>query len=226
LQQKENARHPNQVPDGRQAAWVSFTSAAGADLAAVGLYCPVDVVVQRLFLQSTTNPQYRGYKDVFETILRTEGVRGFYRGVGPILVNSLPASAVWWTIYEECKTIFADMFEKWTDKGSEKRKKDGLGRDVVEKHAAANMAAGAVAGGVVTYMTNPLDVVRTRLQTQSMKAQAYQYTSAWQTIREIVKTEGGRALFKGATPRLAEWVIFSAASAFAYEFIVDLSSVK
>lgn len=224
LQQVENARHPGVVPDGRQAAWVSFSAAMGADLAAVGLYCPVDVVVQRLFLQSAHQPKYSGYRDVIETIMKTEGWKGFYRGVGPILVNSLPASAVWWTLYEECKTWFSVWLEDYWYKSSVDHTASGA--HVVHKHALANIAAGGLAGAVVTFLTNPLDVVRTRLQTQSMEAEAYHYNSAMHTIREMWAAEGVKAFFKGTTPRLTQWVVFSSASAFAYEFIVDISTIK
>jgi solute carrier family 25 folate transporter 32 len=249
LQKKENARNPNKTPDGKQAPWVSFVAAMGADAAAVAFYCPVDVVVQRLFLQSSTNPTYSGYQDVIATILKQEGWKGLYRGVGPILLNSLPASAIWWTIYEECKTYFSQWIDQMSNKDEGAKKmtfgasdsmklnleKSTIGNNesvkgenvhVVHKHAAANMAAGGLAGAIVTFLTNPLDVVRTRLQTQSMKAESYQYSSAWHTVQEMWRGEGYRAFFKGTTPRLTQWVIFSSASAFAYEFVVDVSTIK
>lgn len=240
LQKTENARHGGQTPDGRQAPWVSFTAAMGADAACVAFYCPVDVVVQRLYIQSS---QYSGYRDVVNKILAQEGWRGFYRGVGPILLNSLPASAIWWTIYEECKTRISQWMEtlatddgklKWhgvtlgkSSQSNQTSHDDGEAKPMtVHKHAIANMAAGGIAGAIVTFMTNPLDVVRTRLQTQSMKAESYQYSSSWHTVREMWRVEGMRAFFKGTTPRLTQWVIFSSASAFAYEFIVDISTIK
>jgi len=254
LQKREDAKHPGKVPDGRQSPWVSFVAAAGADLSAIALYCPVDVVVQRLFLQDPRHPKYAGYKDVVSSILRNEGWKGLYRGVGPIIVNSVPASAVWWTIYEECKTYFSEKIEEHSDQegnlkvlgvpiasGStcmidnhtplqnvtaHSKEPSTSSSHVVRKHAVANIAAGGVAGAIVTFLTNPLDVVRTRLQTQSMKAEAYQYTSSLHTVREMWKTEGFRAFFKGTTPRLAQWVFFSSASAFAYEFVVDVSTIK
>jgi hypothetical protein len=245
LQKAENARHSDRIPDGRQAPWVSFTAAMGADAACVAFYCPVDVVVQRLYLQSNQGAQYSGYRDVVNAILKQEGWRGFYRGVGPILLNSLPASAVWWTIYEECKTYFSQWIESLNNDGGAKYKwhgiplgkrsedpdqskttSDGTKQVTIHKHAVANMAAGGLAGAVVTFMTNPLDVVRTRLQTQSMKAESYQYSSAWHTVKEMWQAEGVRAFFKGCTPRLTQWVIFSSASAFAYEFVVDISTKR
>lgn len=235
----------------------------GADVAAVGFYAPVDVVVQRLFLQSTTGHRYSGYREVVTSILKSEGWRGFYRGIGPILVNSVPASAVWWTIYEECKSRFSEKIddisgssetkaEKTKTKLVElKETKDAISKaktaeeaqiaeysgegetlemiqkpQVVQKNTLANIVAGAIAGAVVTFITNPLDVVRTRLQTQSMQAESYQYKNSFHTIKEMWRAEGFRAFFKGTTPRLSQWIIFSAAGAFAYELVVDVSTIK
>lgn len=233
LQQYDNARHPERKSDGRQAPWVSAAAAVGADLAAISLYVPVDVVAQRLYLQTPTGgPIYSGYREVVSTILKHEGWRGFYKGVGPILVNSLPASALWWTLYEESKRFLSKKFGDYAAnrKNGEgevnSSKETSSGAHVIEKSSLASAISGGIAGAAVTIVTNPLDVVSTRLQTQSMKAEAYQYTGTIHTIREMWRTEGFRSFFKGTTPRLTQWVIFSSAGAFAYEFIVDLSTIK
>lgn len=239
LQKFDNARHVNRATDGRQAPWVSAAAAAGADLAAVSLYVPVDVVSQRLFVQSPTGGHiYSGWREVVNTIMKHEGWRGFYKGVGPILANSLPASALWWTLYEESKRILSRKFHEYSREGKTSEKSSSASSsssspfetsssvEVIPKSPLASFISGGLAGAIVTVATNPLDVVTTRLQTQSMKAEAYQYRNSFHAIKEIWRAEGLRAFFKGTTPRLTSWVFMSSASAFAYEFIVDLATIK
>ena len=246
FQKYDDKKHPTRISDGRQSPWVSAAAAAGADLAAISLYVPVDVVAQRLYLQTPTGaPRYSGYQEVVKTILANEGWKGFYKGIGPILANSLPASALWWTLYEESKCFLSKKFSDYrTEEAANKSVENTASTEngvsastsdsspfeptakVVEKSSLASFISGGIAGAAVTFFTNPLDVVSTRLQTQSMKAEAYQYNSTIHTIKEMWRTEGFRSFFKGTTPRLTQWIIFSAIGGFSYEFIVDLSTIK
>lgn len=104
LQAKYDKLHPDKK-DGRQVAIVTFTAALIADVAAVSLFCPVEVVVQRLFIQDKANKKYANTYDAVRVIAKEEGIRGFYKGFGIILLNSIPASALWWTIYEHFKAV-------------------------------------------------------------------------------------------------------------------------
>ena len=57
--------------------------------------------------------------------------------------------------------------------------------------------SGCVAGVVSSLVTNPLDVVKTRLQTQDASAFHPRTTGFLGTLRSLVATEGSRALFRG-----------------------------
>jgi len=134
--------------------WVSFTSALVADVAAVSLYCPMEVVVQRLMIQDKAHKKYNNTFDAVKKIAAEEGLRGFYRGFGPVLINSIPASAFWWTIYESWKTGISRMIDKYNaSKAGESDKDHTL---VVNQHRSAQVLGGAAAGAFVTLMTNPL----------------------------------------------------------------------
>jgi hypothetical protein len=43
------------------------------------------------------------YADTTLRIWREEGVRGYYRGFGAMLLTYIPGSVVWWVSYEHCK---------------------------------------------------------------------------------------------------------------------------
>ena len=65
----------------------------------------------------------------------------------------------------------------------------------------ANMVAGGVAGGTAAAFTTPLDMVKTRLQTQGV-AGGIRYAGAVDAIRTIQATEGSSAFLKGMGPRV------------------------
>ena len=63
------------------------------------------------------------------------------------------------------------------------------------------MLVGAVSAGLAAMVTTPIDLVKTRLQTQNEAADKGEvvYTSVWRTVKSI-RNEGG-SLWAGAVPR-------------------------
>ena len=64
----------------------------------------------------------------------------------------------------------------------------------------ANLMAGGCAGGCAASFTTPLDVVKTRLQTQG--ATQHKYSGAIDAIRSIAEAEGVVAFTRGMGPRV------------------------
>ncbi len=57
--------------------------------------------------------QYRVYKnvrDAVQTIAREEGFRGFYRGLLPTLLRTVPAAVLTLSSYEKMREYLADNF--------------------------------------------------------------------------------------------------------------------
>lgn len=80
--------------------------------------CPLDVIKTKLQAQGGLAHfqggihvgQPRMYKGLFGTasvIWRDEGLRGMYRGLGPIVLGYLPTWAVWFTVYNKSKTMLS-----------------------------------------------------------------------------------------------------------------------
>ncbi|KAF0717891.1 Aste57867_2032 [Aphanomyces stellatus] len=67
---------------------------------------PFDTIKKRLQLQAATK---NGMIDCFNQIVRTDGVRGLYRGSGPNMVRLLPYSAVMFASYEAAKTCLESL---------------------------------------------------------------------------------------------------------------------
>ncbi len=85
--------------------------------------CPLDVIKTKLQAQGGFVPVskgrhaghpkvYRGLVGTAKVIWREEGIRGLYRGLGPIILGYLPTWAVWFTVYNKSKVWMADRDSK------------------------------------------------------------------------------------------------------------------
>ncbi|GAQ82434.1 mitochondrial substrate carrier family protein [Klebsormidium nitens] len=150
-----------------------------ATVASDAVLTPMDVVKQRLQLRDSP---YRGVADCVRRILKEEGVRAFYRSYPTTLVMNVPFTAVHFATYEAVKRMLGQS----------------AGEDRLLTHVIAGGAAGALASGVTT----PLDVVKTRLQTQGVTCRQYKSSNVFKTMKLIVREEGPRALWRGWRPRI------------------------
>ncbi|KAJ5408190.1 hypothetical protein N7509_002073 [Penicillium cosmopolitanum] len=126
-----------------------------ADLAASVVYVPSKVLKTRLQLQGRyNNPHfnsgynYRSTGDALRTIVRQEGFPALFHGYKATIFRDLPFSALQFAFYEQEQT----MAKEWVGK-----RDIGLGLEI---------ATAATAGGMAGVITCPLDVVKTRIQTQ------------------------------------------------------------
>lgn len=132
-----------------------FTGGLLADLFAAPLYVPSEVLKTRLQLQGRyNNPyfdsgyNYRGTWHAARMIVRTEGWHALFHGFKATLARDLPFSALQFAFYEQEQKLA----KAWV--GS---KDIGLPLEIL---------TGATAGGMAGVITCPLDVVKTRIQTQ------------------------------------------------------------
>lgn len=126
-----------------------------ADFAASIVYVPSEVLKTRLQLQGRyNNPffnsgyNYRSTVDAARTIVRTEGFGALYSGYRATIFRDLPFSAIQFAIYEKEHKVAVDFMET---------------RDI---GLPLEILTGASAGGIAGALTCPLDVVKTRTQTQ------------------------------------------------------------
>ncbi|EER25400.1 Mitochondrial carrier protein [Coccidioides posadasii C735 delta SOWgp] len=126
-----------------------------ADLAASFVYVPSEVLKTRLQLQGRyNNPffksgyNYRSTLDAFRTIIKEEGFFALYSGFKATLFRDLPFSALQFAFYEQ----------------EQKFAKECVGsRDI---GLPLEILTATSAGGMAGVITCPLDVVKTRIQTQ------------------------------------------------------------
>ena len=73
---------------------------------------------------------------------------------------------------------------------------------------AGNFAAGAVAAVAATVLTQPTDVLRTRLQL--LPAAGAPRVGSFATMAAIMRSQGARGLWAGTVPRVRAGIIMSA----------------
>jgi hypothetical protein len=125
------------------------------------VYVPSEVLKTRLQLQGRyNNPHfhsgynYKGTLDAGRTIIRHEGVLALFSGYKATLYRDLPFSALQFMFWEQA----LERARHWRQK-----------RDI---GPVLDFLCGAAAGGLAGAITCPLDVVKTRLQTQISPQQA------------------------------------------------------
>ncbi|RCI08606.1 hypothetical protein L249_4885 [Ophiocordyceps polyrhachis-furcata BCC 54312] len=178
----------------RKAAESTYNFALGSLAGAFGAFMvyPIDLVKTRLQNQRGALPGQRLYKnsiDCFQKVMRNEGIRGLYSGVLPQLVGVAPEKAIKLTVNDLVRGYLTDgegKIQWWSE-----------------------VAAGASAGGCQVIFTNPLEIVKIRLQVQGEVAKtvdaAPKRSAMW-----IVRNLGLVGLYKGASACLLRDVPFSA----------------
>lgn len=162
---------------------------------AAGLaYTPQDVVKERLQVQRIAarpawgnipaTTLYHGSWDAARSILRAEGMKGLFRGYWAQNAAWWPWNVLYFATYEHMRSSWATHL--------------GLGSvDGLEPVHSALAATAAAAAATVA--TNPVDVVKTRLQALPHGRGA---TSAWSIARAMMTLEGPGAFAAGMGARV------------------------
>ena len=81
--------------------------------------CPLDVIKTKLQAQGgfarhgSRHPRiYKGLFGTASVIWKEEGIRGLYRGLGPIVMGYLPTWAVWFTVYNKTKRFLGEYHSR------------------------------------------------------------------------------------------------------------------
>ncbi|KAJ8561579.1 hypothetical protein ON010_g8102 [Phytophthora cinnamomi] len=130
----------------------------GAGMAAEALSCvlwvPIDVIKERMQVQVQSSAAsgaarkvyYHNTLDAVQTIARTERLGGLYKGYIATLLSFGPFSALYFMFYEKAKAFAQKRLE------------------VEELPAHYTLVSAAAAGATASFLTNPLDLIKLRLQ--------------------------------------------------------------
>lgn len=187
------------------------TAAAGvlATFSADGVMTPLDVVKQRM--QLARHGTYTSVLTCIQRVYADHGLHAFFAGFRATLLMNIPFTAVYFSGYESAKKVILER--RNIDEG--------------QFSASSHCLAGACAGGLAAAASNPLDVVKTRLQTQG-EVGARRYRGLSDALRRIYAEEGWHGLFRGVRPRVVFHIPAAAVCWTTYEackFIMERKSV-
>ena len=176
---------------------------AGGTLSTI-LLLPLDNIKVRLQVHEgesrsvSTEQQQRhrrlGTMRVVRGVLRHEGIAGLYQGLVPALIGSSISWGGFFFVYEGFK--------------KELRRRKATGSEPVSLTSLDNFVLACASGGVMVGLTNPIWLIKLRMQLQMKNASqhvhisAKPYTGMWDAARTIVREEGFLALYKGSGPAL------------------------
>lgn len=160
----------------------------GGAVGATAVY-PIDLVKTRLQNQRTGSLvgelMYRNSFDCLKKVIRHEGFFGLYRGLLPQLMGVAPEKAIKLTVNDFVRDKFMDRNGNLPLYGE--------------------IMSGACAGGSQVIFTNPLEIVKIRLQVAGEIAGA-QKVRAWSVVKEL----GLFGLYKGSRACFLRDIPFSA----------------
>ncbi|KAL0642502.1 hypothetical protein Bca4012_040792 [Brassica carinata] len=158
---------------------------------ATGVTHPLDVLKVRLQMQHVgQRGPLIGMTGIFLQLMKQEGPRSLYLGLTPALTRSVLYGGLRLGLYEPTKVCFDWAFES--------------------TNVLVKIASGAFAGAVSTALTNPVEVVKIRLQ---MNPNAVPIAE----VREMVSKEGIGALWKGVGPAMVRAAALTASQLATYD---------
>ncbi|KAJ3275711.1 hypothetical protein HDV01_007177 [Terramyces sp. JEL0728] len=134
---------------------------------------------------------YKSIYEAFKSIIRTEGAKGLFAGFGATAMRDAPFAGIYVYFYEHFKII-------------------GNQRQV--NPTIVNMTSGLFGGFMATLVTQPFDMIKTRIQ---LKPQ--EYKNMVYAFGKVVGREGVRSLYSGMVPRVLRKSFSSAISWTVYE---------
>ncbi|KAI2794237.1 Calcium-binding mitochondrial carrier protein Aralar1 [Penicillium oxalicum] len=143
---------------------------------------PIDLVKTRMQNQRSTRPGERLYNnslDCAKKVIRNEGFRGLYSGVIPQLIGVAPEKAIKLTVNDLVRGALTD-------------------KDTGKMWYPHEILAGGTAGACQVVFTNPLEIVKIRLQVQGEIAKNVEGVPRRSALW-IVKNLGLVGLYKGAS---------------------------
>jgi hypothetical protein len=131
------------------------------------------------------NNQYKGIADAFRTVYKTQGLKGFYRGILPTLIRDIPFAGLEYSTYR----FFLEMYGRYIDTTRNPYDSSFL--------VASCAGASAIFSVLLTY---PFDNLRVRFQTNDMAGK--QIKGMMPMISQVYREEGMRGFYLGYLPRL------------------------
>jgi len=182
------AKHVAETMAAGDNALTHFAAGASAQMFSAVVFVPMDIIKQRCLVQQVHKNSARKVSafKMGRDIIKSEGIAGVYRGYSAAMLCFAPHFGLYFVFYEKLREAAAKSMHT----------------DVRHLPFYTYLLCSGISGATAAWLTNPLDVLKTRIQVQSKSTGTSKtYKSSLDGLRSILRTEGPRALFHGAVPR-------------------------
>ncbi|CAL5228103.1 g11176 [Coccomyxa viridis] len=220
-----------------RAGMASSFAGAVASMVTQSVIVPIDVVSQRLMVaggsvsaasaggpnaaalaaEASTRVRASGIQ-MARHIVQSEGVLGLYRGFGMSIATFVPTSGIWWGAYGAYQKLIWQQVDKW--RGASAAELPHRSSEILAVQTASALCAGCTSAT----LTNPLDVVKTRLQVSKREASGQRPTLN-ATVRQLWTEQGMKGFTRGLTPRIANAAMWGTCMINAYEFLKRICAI-
>lgn len=176
------------------------------------LLMPLDIVKLRLQVTESANPNrpFRFFR-IIGGIVKHEGVLGLYQGWTPAVIGSAVSWGGYFYFYEGFKRRLIDYKVSKQQQPAPSNivgvpKGATIPSATVALTSLDNFVLACSAGAVMVAMTNPIWLIKTRMQLQMRRASEQHsikpYNNMVDAFRTIIRDEGWLALYKGSGPAM------------------------
>ncbi|KAI9280778.1 mitochondrial carrier domain-containing protein [Sporodiniella umbellata] len=176
----------------RDSAISHLISGCVAEVSAGALFTPMEVMKNRLQTQALG-----GTLRLAQSILETEGIKGFFRGYWMGLVVFVPHSMAYFAVYEKMK--------KWMGSGTSQN----------------YLLSSTVAGISSIILSTPLDIIKTRWQISAAENGKLFRKGPLAIAKDMIRNEGHLAFTRGLWARIIWGIPTTAISMTIFELLKD-----
>lgn len=144
---------------------------------------PVEHIRTRMQVQGAGVKEYSSTLDCFKKIYAKHGISGIYKGQVITMLREWQGFGGYFLVYEYLV----------------QRAKQISGKKVSELPTYEVMTYGALAGYGMWIPVYPVDSIKSRIQTDSLKAEGRKYAGWVDCLRKTLAAEGAGGLYKGFT---------------------------
>ncbi|CCW60704.1 unnamed protein product [Phytomonas sp. EM1] len=190
---------------------VNFLIGAGAGIGAQSILYPMEVIKTRVCV-SKTGEFKGGVRQIARSAYQQGGTREFYRGFVPNMAGILIYRGLEMGLYSSAQQWIMIYRMQWL----------GMSRHDSALSTAEIALTGLVASGISQTVSYPLNVVRTRLQTQGSNGRNRHYTGMTDCFVKMVRSKGVSSLFSGLTANYLKAIPASTIIFIAFEKMQQL----
>ena len=163
------------------------------------LICSIISTPQMVVTDRIMANVYPDLRTALRSIYSAEGMKGFYVGWLPAIMQKIPSYALTWMLFQQLKAMFKNL----------------KGRPGT---AFENTFLGSIAGAGACSIMIPVDTVKTRIVTQHPNDERI-YSGVLDTFLKVLNAEGIGAFYRALPPRLLAVVPMMGIQFSTYEFM-------